>query len=287
MIENTIDFPSALKLIKNYDLNSFNDSSSVEKYVVDFQLRELLVGLKEDSLKSNSSDLMRTVNQSEDKPIEPEFDDLARLHFLALTRKALNVLEFGSGFSTVVLANALTILRTEFGTWAKENLRVNEPFKVYSVEEDQRYAEITRKRLGVGLAEYATVFRSSVRFHEIDHRFCTLYDTLPNISPDLIYLDGPSQFATSKTVNGFNFGEGCRMPMSADLIQIEFFLEPGTLIIVDGRTANARFLRAYLKRNWVYKHDEKADTHYFELDEKPLGKFNQRKMEFCLNRSFS
>ena len=71
--------------------------------------------------------------------------------------------------------------------------------------------------------------------------------------------------------------------MSADILRFEFFLEPGTLILIDGRTANARFLKAYLRRNWAYLHDPAGDIHYFELQEEPLGPFNKAKLDFCLN----
>lgn len=70
--------------------------------------------------------------------------------------------------------------------------------------------------------------------------------------------------------------------MAADLLRTEFFLEPGTLILIDGRTANARFLRAYFKRNWAYCRLEEADVHLFELPESPLGRYNARKLELSL-----
>ena len=74
--------------------------------------------------------------------------------------------------------------------------------------------------------------------------------------------------------------------MSADILAIEHFLLPGTLIIADGRTANARFLRANLQRDWLYYHDSQADQNYFELSEKPLGVYNERQINFCLGDSF-
>jgi hypothetical protein len=94
-------------------------------------------------------------------------------------------------------------------------------------------------------------------------------------------LDGPSQFATSAEINGFHIDDICRMPMAADIIKMEFFLEPGTLILVDGRTANASFLKSYLRRNWIYLHDPIGNVHYFELQENALGYLNQRKLDFC------
>ena len=74
--------------------------------------------------------------------------------------------------------------------------------------------------------------------------------------------------------------------MAADVLSIEHFLLPGTLIVVDGRTANARFLRANFQRNWLYYHSEDFDQHFFELCERPLGIYNKRQIEFCLGDSF-
>ncbi len=277
-----MDFNTARQITDKYKLSDFSDAAKVESYITEFALRDLLIGLEEDAAEASESDLSRTVDPGESTPFAPEFDDLCRLHFLVISRKVLNVLEFGSGFSTAVMASAMAMLRAEFGQWAADNLRVAEPFKVYAVEEDARYTEITRKRLGEKFNDYGDISHSTVTLTEHDFRYVTLYDDLPNISPDLIYLDGPSQFAAKETINGFSQAASCRMPMAADILRVEFYLEPGTLILVDGRTANARFLKSYLRRNWTYEHDAEADIHLFELDETPLGKFNARKLEFCL-----
>jgi len=76
------------------------------------------------------------------------------------------------------------------------------------------------------------------------------------------------------------------MPMAADILVFEHFLTPGTLIVTDGRTANARFLRANLQRDWVYHHDASADQHYFELLEVPLGVYNKRHLDFALGPAY-
>ena len=68
--------------------------------------------------------------------------------------------------------------------------------------------------------------------------------------------------------------------MSADILFIEYFLEPGTIIIVDGRTANSNFLKDHFNRNWKHVHDLKADCHYFKLEDKPWGKYNIKKLNF-------
>ena len=107
-------------------------------------------------------------------------------------------------------------------------------------------------------------------------------NTLPNVCPDLIYLDGPSQHSVLGDVSGISTATPDRLPMSADLLRIEHFLLPGTLIVVDGRTANARFLAANFQRNWTYTEDLTCDVRYLELTEPPLGPYNRRHIEFAL-----
>lgn len=282
-IEISQDFQQVKEKLSAFTLHSFNDPDSVSRYVDVFGLRTLCQQIEADRLASQHTDLSRTVSAFEEKPFEPEYDDLCRLHFLVLTRKCVNVLEFGSGFSTVVMAHAAKLLHQHFNEFAGEHFRAERCFHVYSVEEEQRFLEITNQRLSAQFAPYATVNRSSVEMITHDNRIATLYRTLPDISPDFIYLDGPSLFGTTADINGFTMTNPCRMPMSADILRFEFFLEPGTLILVDGRTANARFLKAYFKRDWAYHHDTVGDIHYFELQEDALGKINQTKLDFCLD----
>jgi hypothetical protein len=78
-----------------------------------------------------------------------------------------------------------------------------------------------------------------------------------------------------------------RLPMAADLLAIEHFLLPGTLIVVDGRTANARFLKANFQRNWDYSYSTDFDQHFFELIEPPLGPYNARQIDFCLDNNWN
>ena len=74
--------------------------------------------------------------------------------------------------------------------------------------------------------------------------------------------------------------------MAADILSIEHFLLPGTLIVVDGRSANARFLKSNLQRKWSYSYCENFDQHFFELLEEPLGIYNKKQIDFCLGEDF-
>ena len=283
---STNEYKSIQNRLSRFNIESFCDVKKTQEYVEMFSIQKLCQSLVADRMPTNNNDLERSVSAFEEKPFAPEYNDLCRLHYIALSRKCLNILEFGSGFSTVILADAMKILKNNFAEYVKKNLRVDIPFHVFAVEEEQRFLEVTQNRLGEDLSPFASVSRSSIEVILHDNRIATTYSKLPNISPDFIYLDGPSQFGNTKEINGFSFNSKVRMPMSADILRFEFFLEPGTLILVDGRTANARFLKSYLRRNWAYRHDPSGDIHYFELQEEPLGRFNKKKIEFCLDNKW-
>jgi hypothetical protein len=272
--------------IAKFRLADFNQAARVEAYMAEFRLRDLARKLEADRIARRARDIDQTVDGREDRPFEPDYSDLCRLHWLILHRAAVNVMEFGSGFSTAVMAHAASILHGHFAPWADASLRCDQPFHVYTIEEEQRFMDVSQARLGTDLARFATISRSSVEMGLHDGRHVTFYTRLPNIMPDLIYLDGPSQYATTAEMNGFSLASRVRMPMAADLLRVEFFLEPGCLIVIDGRTQNARFLRSYFRRNWAYHHDPVGDVHFLELQEEPLGAINRRRMEFCLRGSW-
>ena len=111
-------------------------------------------------------------------------------------------------------------------------------------------------------------------------RICTFYKSLPNINPDFIYVDGPDQFNIKSEVAGWSTRHKDIMPMTGDLLRIEHFLTPGTIIVFDGRAANARFFKSNIQRNWNYQYDSMYDQHIFNLNEEPLGRFNKKQLEF-------
>ena len=70
------------------------------------------------------------------------------------------------------------------------------------------------------------------------------------------------------------------MPMISDVLKIEYFFTPGTIIVLDGRAANAIFLKDHFKRNWNYINDKKNDQHIFLLKDQLLGEYNKKQIEF-------
>jgi hypothetical protein len=114
--------------------------------------------------------------------------------------------------------------------------------------------------------------------------FAHEYKTLPRVNPDFIYLDGPSPFNVKRKINNFTVASKDMMPMSCDILKFENHLTPGTIFLIDGRTANARFLKNNFRRNWKEYYSFKEDRTIFLLNEKPLGPFNLEQLKFYSNK---
>ena len=235
-------------------------------------------------IKSNDA----SINPDNLVPFAAEFDDLSRLHFIARDRKVSTILEFGVGKSTIVLSHALSINKKEYKDIVINNFRKNNTFQIYSVENYKKWIKLCKEKIkDLNFDQEITNFHfSKLVMSDFCGRICTFYETLPNISPDLIYLDGPDQYSPIGDIRGISTRNSDRFPMAADIISIEHFLHPGTLVIVDGRTANARFLKSNFQRKWSYFYSENWDQHYFELSEEPLGKHNKALIDFCLGNNF-
>ena len=256
-------------------------SPEIKKYLKENSLDELLQ-------EEIDIDLKRGINESVDptvvKPYRADWIDLVRLHKLIRKRRVTTILEFGCGHSTLIFADALNKNKESYGDFVASELRRNNAFELHVVEDMPFYLDAVSKRIPKHLESNIFFTNSEVRMTTFADRICTEYSLLPNICPDFIYLDGPSQHSAIGDVCGISTRHPDRLPMSCDLLKIEHFLLPGTFVVVDGRTANARFLRSNLQRNWTYRHDKSADVSLFELVEKPLGRYNQAQVSFCLGK---
>ena len=68
--------------------------------------------------------------------------------------------------------------------------------------------------------------------------------------------------------------------ITCDLLMIEPILLPGTIVIIDGLTNNARFNINNLKRNWLSHQDLDKDYTLMILDEPPLGIHHKNQLLF-------
>jgi hypothetical protein len=208
-------------------------------------------------------------------PFPPDVEDLVRIHKLIRKRHSFTVLEFGVGYSTLVIADALQ--KNEADWEALQNrpaIRNRYPFSVFSVDASQEWVATAERRIPEALRSRIYLRHSTAHIGTFQGRMCHFYDQLPDIVPDFIYLDGPSPKDVQGSINGMSFQCDERTVMSGDLLLMEPILLPGTLILVDGRTNNARFLQRNFQRHWDMLHDAKGDITTFELSEDRLGPHN-------------
>lgn len=209
--------------------------------------------------------------------LQPKWEDLARLHKLVRSRKPFQILEFGSGYSTLIMAIALKQNWDEYLIRMKGNgvkLKYRIP-NLISIESADIWKHNTVDKIKKNdLDDFVNVIISGVSITERSGNICHVYDNLPDITPDFIYLDGPDPNTVTGSINGLSFQNGQRTVMSADLLMYESTLLPGFFMIIDGRTNNSRFLQRNLQRNYRIQHDIDSDITFFELEEQRLGRKN-------------
>jgi hypothetical protein len=207
-------------------------------------------------------------------PYGPELDDLHHLYALVRRTAAVSVLEFGSGWSTLVLALAIDENATSYG--ASYDVRHPNPFQVLSVDASAEYSARSFQRLPAALQRRVIPHVTGARLVEYGGRWASLFDALPPFVADLIYLDGPEPGQVDGMHDGFTLEDPHGLPVAADILRLEPMLWPETTIVIDGRTANARFLRANLQRRWDHLRDPYGDRTTLFLDETPFGEISAR-----------
>ncbi len=265
-----------------FDIDSFSNNENALLYL-EFFGHDLIhyynLYYRKIDLESVNN-VLYTVENQHTTPYFIDLCDLARLHFVCLKNRVTSVLELGSGHSTFFLAHAMYTMKLVFGSRVSHFNRISPVFSVHSVDESKDFLEITSARIPDTLSAIVHFYHSSVEVREHDGRICTVYDSLPDVGFDLLYLDGPSQYASPKSVGGISFNKPFRFPLSFDPLRLEFFMEPGSIVLVDGRTTNVSFLKAYFKRSWRIHQNIKQDFSIFTLIDSPLGEINLNKLAF-------
>ncbi len=205
-----------------------------------------------------------------------EIADVVRLHKLIRERRPFTVMEFGVGYSTIIMADALEKNQRDWEALKeKPQIRNRFMFQLFTVDASQKWIARAKEILPTYLSGRVHFTHSRVKIGTFNNQLCHYYENLPNVIADFIYLDGPSATDVEGSINGLDFSH-CpeRTVMSGDLLLMESTFLPGTFIIIDGRTNNARFLERNFKRNYRRNHDPEADLTIFELLESRLGKYN-------------
>ena len=228
-------------------------------------------------------EMLRSISGRDPDRIPPDYRDLARLHSAIRARKVFTVLEFGLGFSTIVMADALARNSEDWKTLVdKPRIRNSTPFQLHSVDTSELWLESTRGMIPENLSHIVTLHHSEATAGCFHDRACHFYENIPDVVADLIYLDGPDPSTVSGQVGGLSWSNTDRVVTSGDLLRMEPQLLPGTLLMVDGRTANVRFLAHHFFRNWRLEQNAEGDVSALELQEAPLGSINESTLRYSL-----
>ena len=212
----------------------------------------------------------------------PEFSDLYFLYKTTRESHAVSILEFGSGYSTLIFAIALYQNYLQFGQDYLKKCTHPNAFELLTIDASPYFLKTSIERIPEEIQKFVIPHSSKVELFEFGGaggQIANRWIDLPNFSPDLIYIDGPDPEQIPTEIKGYKYNH-FSLPMSADILQREFFLWNGTQIIMDGRGANAEFLQKNLKRNWHYFKDSYNDRHIFRLDSEPWGYFANQHSDF-------
>ncbi len=244
----------------------------IDTYIVDNQLGSVIDFSENSDYKKKAND---TIAGKLQIPFPPEKGDLVRLHSLIRKRKPFTVLEFGVGYSTAIIADALAKNEIEWLQLKEKPLVRNRfPFQLFSVDASKKWINLTRKKIPTHLRDRVHISYSGVSISTFKGQLCHFYEVLPDVVPDFIYVDAPDTKQVKGKVHGLSFQCDERTVMSADLLLMEPTLLPGTFILVDGRTNNARFLDRNFTRPFKYNWHRSDDISTFELNEESLGAYN-------------
>jgi len=212
---------------------------------------------------------------------EAECPDLTRLYSIIRMRKIITVLEFGSGKSTKIIAEALKKNKQDYYDHISLIRRKN-PFHIYSLESEKKYAnQVINSCKKAGLEEYVTVKLVKAEQTNFNNMMCGKYKKIPAVCPDLIYVDGPMPMSYKNSKEQYiSMNDSDITNITCDLLLIEPVLLPGTIVIIDGMTNNARFNRRNLQRNWLSYEDLDNDYTLMILDEPPLGIHHKNQLKF-------
>lgn len=217
------------------------------------------------------------------KPYPPILDDLYKIFYIVTKFKRITCLEFGTGWSTLVIAKALSENKKKYEKKINK-LRFSKPFESFSVDNLKKYLKISKSRIDKNMGIKVNFFLSKNRMSSWNGQICNEYLKLPSVNPDFIYLDAPDHLYIDGATNGLKISNNDFMPMSSDILKIENFLTPGTIILVDGRNSNVNFLKNNFKRNWIVSRDKKRDHTVLILNDEPIGKLNKEQIKFYFNK---
>jgi hypothetical protein len=216
----------------------------------------------------------------------PDLLDLYSLHKTVVDYKRVSALEYGTGWSSLVILDALI---KNFNKYKNNKFqRILKPFNLHIIDDSELYLNNTKKNIAKFLGEeclaFANFHHSEVQMCYFKNMYATEYKNHFLFNPDFIYIDGPHQFSTKGKICNFTVNHKELMPMMCDVLKFEHFICPGTICIIDGRSANASFMKLNFQRNWCHSYNKTNEQHFFYLNEKSLGHINDKLLRFYFSK---
>ena len=223
-----------------------------------------------------SKDIYKYYVSGNKDEIKPELIDLKNIFELITYRKPKCVLEFGVGFTTIGISLAL-----------KENEKNGFFGHLHTVDTEKSWIKNTEEKFPSNLKKYVTFHYSPCSVSTVDYQLVSKYDNLPNISPNFIYLDGPSPDSVKGKIRGLDFneqnsnfkGDGIdktkednrwyRRIVASDILLYESSSPSDFFILVDRRYVNVDFLINNLKYKYTVKKDLALGIVTFEKKYQP------------------
>ena len=228
--------------------------------------------------------LIITLDSKKNNRMQPDFIDLARIHKLIRNYKIFTALEFGIGYSTIIISDALK--KNEYDYNSLKNKKIvekNNKFELHSIDSSKKWIDNFKKDFNKLIDKKTSIYFSSVYLSKYNDQICSLYKKIPPILPDFIYLDAPDPSTIKNKINNIDYSNNDFVVMSGDILTFENFLLPGCIILIDGRNMNCRFLKNNLRRNWSIIENYKSSYSLLFLNELPIGKKNLNYLEYRFN----
>ena len=125
----------------------------------------------------------------------PELKDLYRLYQFVILNKRTTILEFGSGWSSLIFTLALMELKKHYSVKIK-SLRRNNSFELFILENEKKYLKVSKNRIlkftkklklkNIPKIHYCL---SDAEMTLFENKIATQYKKLPLCNPNFIYLD--------------------------------------------------------------------------------------------------
>ena len=159
----------------------------------------------------------------------PVWSDLWAIYNQVRERKPKILLEFGSGCSTIIYAQALA-----------DNAAEGSPGFLHSLDADAYWGQVTIDSLPEHLHQFCNVILTERIEDMLGDVPVWRFALVPDVTPDMIYLDGPALTAERRA--------------AIDVLDMEDRFPPGFRLLVDARTFNCRLLEKHFKRRYNRNH---------------------------------